>query len=86
MTGFVTPDEAQYIYVGSSPGGKDFFLWSRSLPFKNETADLLTRIPKPVNNDSETFTPILPGAFDTSATVSSNGKRALILGYLLTLE
>jgi hypothetical protein len=75
LAGFVTPDAKHYVYVGGF--NTEYFLWSRSLSLNNESAQLLTDLPNE---------PLLPGSLDTSATVSKDGKRALILGYLLTLE
>jgi hypothetical protein len=78
LAGFVTPDAKHYLYAGGF--NTDYFLWARSLPLNDEPAQLLGSLSK----DAEFV--LTPGALDTPATVSKDGKRALILGYLLTLE
>jgi WD40-like Beta Propeller Repeat len=81
ITGFVTPDGQHYIYAGGFSGTGAYFLWSRSLPLKNEPAKLLGAL-----SHDETSTELIPGGFGTATTLSTDGKRALVLGYLLMLE
>jgi hypothetical protein len=84
LRGVILPNNAHYLYIGSSGTGNNYFIWSRSLPLKDEEPQLLGTFP--YLDDDETSTQMMLGGFDTPATVSKDGKRALILGYLLTLE
>jgi hypothetical protein len=84
--GFVLPEAKTYMYLGSSPDDKTFYLWSRTLPFTASQRSLERTFPANVVSSGETEATLIPGAFDTPPTVSSDGQRVLILGYLLTLE
>jgi WD40-like Beta Propeller Repeat len=75
--GFVTSDGAHYLYAHWDAQTDKVFFWSQPIPF-NENATLLTT----VSNLEVMPIEILY----VPATVSTDGKRALVFGCLLTLE
>jgi hypothetical protein len=81
-SGVILPDQTKYVYVGSSLLNHDYFIWSRSLPPTTKAPIRLGSLP----HNQEGATDLFAWNFATPATISSDGKRAQILGYLLTLE
>lgn len=74
--GVVLPDNSAYLYL-TFDSQRKAYIWSRPLPSDEGEPELLGQI--------EEFQ-FAPGAFDAPASISADGTRALMAGYLLTLE
>lgn len=75
MAGIVLPDGSGYIYIGTSPGNGEGYLWWKALPPTDDPPTLISRIP------DFAITP----AADSTPSISADGQRALLLGYLIEL-
>ncbi len=84
-TGLVLPTANAYLYAALDFKKENLFIWSQPLPF-TESAQLLRKIELPDLGYGETETHFFPGMMQTLPSISQDGKRVLIFGYLLTLE